>query len=97
MNEQSAQPDAFFFAHRGERGDATGALAEALAAYQPAQETHPYWSDSAPQSLLIDEVEAIWDAIAQGDDWGPLHAKVTALRRMGAAHGPAPQPAGHAA
>ncbi|WP_379923541.1 protein adenylyltransferase SelO family protein [Erythrobacter sp. R86502] len=96
MRENRAQPDAFFFAHRGARGGATGALGEALAAYQPVADTHPYWEDPAPQSLLIEEVEAIWDAIAQADDWTLLQSKVAALRRMGAAHGAAPKPAGHA-
>lgn len=95
MRETRAQPDAFFFAHRGGRGDATGALGAALSAYQPVAEMHPYWSDPEPQSMLISEVEAIWAAIDEGDDWGPLERKVAALRRMGEAHGPAPIPAGH--
>jgi hypothetical protein len=95
MRDSKAQPDAFFFDHRGGRGPATGAVAEALAGYEPVEATHPYWSDPAPQSMLIDEVEAIWAAIAENDDWAPLNAKVTALRRMGAAHGAAPIPAGH--
>lgn len=95
MRETGAQPDAFFFAHRGGRGAASGALGEPLAGYTPAPSDHPYWSDAAPQSMLIDEVEAIWAAIADRDDWAPLHAKVTALRRMGEAHGAAPLPAGH--
>lgn len=95
MRETGAQPDAFFFAHRGGRGAASGALGEALAGYTPAPSDHPYWSDAAPQSMLIDEVEAIWAAIAERDDWAPLHAKVAALRRMGEAHGAAPLPAGH--
>ncbi len=95
MREGALQPDAFFFQHRGGRGDAQGALGEALAGYQPTGEMHPYWSDPAPQSMVIEEVEAIWEAIAQGDDWAPLHAKVAALRRMGEAHGPAPVAAGH--
>ncbi|MFN7158923.1 MAG: protein adenylyltransferase SelO family protein, partial [Erythrobacter cryptus] len=90
------QPDAFFFAHRGGRG-ARGALAEALAAYEPLPGAHPYWAEPAPQSLLIEEVEAIWAAIDAADDWEPLYAKLAALRRMGEAHGPAPAPAGHAA
>ncbi|KPF65379.1 protein adenylyltransferase SelO family protein [Porphyrobacter sp. AAP60] len=101
MRDAKAQPDAFFFAHRqalgGGRGATGGALAEAFAAYQSVGDTHRYWADPAPQSLLIDEVEAIWAAIDEGDDWAPLHAKVAALRRMGKAHGPAPAPAGHAA
>ena len=95
MRESGAQPDAFFFAHRGGRGPATGALAEALAATTPVADTHPYWDDPAPQSMLIEEVEAIWDAIAQADDWAPLHAKIAAIRRMGEGHGPAPVAAGH--
>ena len=95
MRDEAAQPDAFFFRHRGGRGEPQGALGAALAGYQPVADTHDYWSDAAPQSMLIEEVEAIWDAIAQGDDWGPLRAKIAALRRMGAAHGPAPTPAGH--
>ena len=46
--------------------------------------------------MHIDEVEALWAPIAADDDWAPLTAKVTALRRMGEALGQAPQPAGHA-
>lgn len=99
MREDAAQPDAFFFRLRqslgGGRGEAQGALGAALAGYQPVEQTHPYWSDAAPQSMLIEEVEAIWEAIARNDDWAPLHTKVAALRRMGAAYGPAPTPAGH--
>jgi len=47
--------------------------------------------------MLTNEVEAIWAAIDERDDWAPLQAKVAALRRMGEAHGSAPVPAGHAA
>jgi uncharacterized protein YdiU (UPF0061 family) len=96
MREGSVPPDAFFFAHRGGRGAATGALGKALAGYQPVADTHPYWSEEAPQTMLIDEVEAIWAAIDARDDWAPLHAKIAAIRRMGEAHGLAPQPSGHA-
>lgn len=96
MREGALQPDAFFFAHRGGRGGASGALGAALAGYEPVASDHPYWADEAPQSLLIEEVEALWAAIDQSDDWAPLHAKIAALRRMGEAHGAAPEPAGHA-
>ncbi len=96
MRERKAQPDAFFFAHRSGRGAAEGTLAEALAGYHPVGDTHEYWTDPAPQSLLIEEVEAIWAAIDESDDWAPLHAKIAALRRMGEAHGAPPEPAGHA-
>jgi hypothetical protein len=38
----------------------------------------------------------IWAPIAESDDWSLLEVKIAALRRMGEAHGPRPQPAGHA-
>jgi len=57
----------------------------ALAPHAPrAGRDHPYWSGE-PCSMLIDEVEAIWAAIDQRDDWRPLHDKIAAVRRMGAA------------
>ncbi|HEV2596172.1 MAG TPA: YdiU family protein [Sphingomicrobium sp.] len=48
---------------------------------------HLYWSDRAPCSMHIDEVESIWEAIAQSDDWQPFNNKVKAIRRMGDAMG----------
>jgi uncharacterized protein YdiU (UPF0061 family) len=95
LRETKAQPDAFFFAHRSGRGAVDGTLGELLASYQPAETQHDYWADPAPQTLMIDDVEAIWAAIDESDDWAPLQAKVAALRRMGAAHGTPPVPAGH--
>ncbi len=94
MAESGEGPDAFFFRHCGGR-DAQGALGEALAAYEPVANAHPYWDDTAPQSMLIEEVEAIWAPIAESDDWSLLEAKIAALRRMGEAHGAPPRPAGH--
>lgn len=43
-----------------------------------------YWH-GAPEAMLIDEVEAIWSAIADRDDWAPLYAKIAAVRAMGEA------------
>jgi serine/tyrosine/threonine adenylyltransferase len=80
--------------HRGGRS-ATGELADALAGYPAVADEHPYWSGAAPQSMLIDEVEAIWTAISERDDWQPLHDKVAAVRAMGEALGEAPVPGGH--
>ncbi|KRA82880.1 protein adenylyltransferase SelO family protein [Altererythrobacter sp. Root672] len=96
MRGDGIGPDQFFFAHRGER-NASGALAEVLAGYPAVADDHPYWSAEAPQSMLIDEVEAIWSAIAERDDWQPLHDKVAAIRTMGDALGEPPEPAGHRA
>lgn len=60
------------------------ALAKALEGRSRPQ-THPYWSDPEPCSMHIDEVEAVWSAIAERDDWQPFNDKVAAVRRMGAA------------
>jgi len=87
--------DRFFFdAFGGTLPDAYGdewtQARIALAAYTPrATRDDPYWAGE-PCSMLIDEVEAIWSAIADRDDWAPLHAKVAAIREMGAALAAAP-------
>jgi len=91
----TATIDRLFFDWRGgRRRDGAApeteapALEAALAGYEPtAASTHAYWSDPAPCSMPIEQVEAIWSAIAEADDWAPLHAKVAAIRRMGEAHG----------
>ncbi len=94
MTARGIAPDDFFFTHRGGRR-AEGELAKALQRFEPVGENHDYWNGDGPQSMLIDEVEAIWAAIAENDDWGPLQNKVAALRRMGDAHGNLPPPRGH--
>lgn len=86
--------DRFFFEHRAGRvanpndyGELRRAFAEILSAYanpNPAQ--HTYWAETDPCSMLIDEVESIWRAIAENDDWAPLNLKTEAIRNMGAAH-----------
>jgi hypothetical protein len=37
--------------------------------------------------MLIDELEAIWSAIAERDDWAPFEAKLAAIDEMRAALG----------
>ena len=80
--------DAFFFdAFGGTLPDHYGAAWDearaTLAAYAPrAARTAGYW-DGQACSMLIEEVETIWSAIDRNDDWGPLHAKVAAIRTMG--------------
>jgi len=80
--------DRFFFDAFGgtvPEGEAFDPLRAALAGYAPRKaRAHPYWS-AAPCSMLIDEVEAIWAAIDQRDDWAPFHAKIAAIRQMGEA------------
>ena len=55
----------------------TKGAAEALA-------SEPY-SAQRPQTMLIDEGEAIWAPIAEADDWSRLTDKVAAVRSFGAA------------
>jgi uncharacterized protein YdiU (UPF0061 family) len=65
--------------------DALGPLEAALAPYRPrggARLEHPYFARSAPCTLLIDEIESIWDAIAQRDDWSPFEAKLARIEEM---------------
>ena len=90
--------DRFFFDWRGGRrrgaspadalydGDAFKPFATAIAAYEATVSLdHEYWADANPCSMLIDEVETIWSAINQRDDWSMLEDKVAAIRRMGEA------------
>ena len=59
-------------------------LARLLAGRETPQ-SHPYWSDERPCSMHIEEVEAIWSAIDEQDNWQPFIDKVKAMRRMGGA------------
>ena len=54
-----------------------------------ADRSAAYWQGE-PCSMLIEEVEAIWSAIAETDDWRPLELKVSAIRTLGAALAPHP-------
>lgn len=71
-----------------ERYHTDAELSAALTSYEPARAEalkHPYFSDAAPCTMLIDEVEDIWSHIAERDDWQPLYDKIDAIRRMGEA------------
>ncbi|URD61144.1 YdiU family protein [Sphingomonas sp. KRR8] len=88
LGKQEIGIDRFFFDLRAGRRPAgtSDALIDLL---QPrlTPQTHPYWQDDAPCSMLIDEVEAIWEPIAKADDWSEMNRKVAAIRRMGEAMG----------
>ena len=90
MRESGESPDAFFALHR-HGADAEGALAEALAGYEPVGNPLP----DAPPSLVIEEVEALWSAIDERDDWQPLHDRIAAIRALGEALGSPPVARGH--
>jgi uncharacterized protein YdiU (UPF0061 family) len=96
MIEADLAPDTFFFRHRSGRNAPLGEFGELLGQYQAiGGNAHPLWQEDGPPTLVIDEVERIWAAIAERDDWDPLADKITAIRRLGDALGEAPAPAGH--
>ena len=49
------------------------------------QPVSAYWLKPGPCSMHIEEVESIWTAIADDDDWVPLTEKINDIREMGAA------------
>jgi len=86
--------DRIFFDWRGGRdpgmeaypSEPFRALARALGGRErPDRRTHLYWTDAEPCSMHIDEVEGLWAAVAEQDDWQPIKRKVNTIRRMGEA------------
>ena len=43
---------------------------------------HPYFERAAPVSLVIEEVEALWAAIAERDDWSLFEAKLADIAQL---------------
>lgn len=95
MTESGEAPEQFFFRHRGGRAAGDDSFGQRLRGYRPAADTtDPFWRQSAPPGVLIDEVERIWSAIDKQDDWAPLHGKLSQMRELGRNLGPAPEPRG---
>ncbi len=46
---------------------------------RPERLAHPYFSGAEPEELLYDQIEALWAAIAERDDWGPFAAKLARI------------------
>ena len=96
MAEAGLSPDLFHWRHRAGRNAPEGELGDRLGTYRPAASLDdPLWQAASPVTNHIDEVERIWAAIDQQDDWSALTAHVAAIRALGAALGPAPGPTGH--
>ncbi|MCU1281674.1 MAG: hypothetical protein JWM53_5220 [bacterium] len=49
-----------------------------------------YFSAAGPTTMHIDEVERVWKAVAERDDWTPFAEKVVAVRALGRLVGPTP-------
>jgi serine/tyrosine/threonine adenylyltransferase len=43
---------------------------------------HPYFQRSTPHTMLIDEVETLWAAIAERDDWSLFEAKLAQVQHI---------------
>ena len=76
-------PSAAFYDH------ATFApLRRAMESFEPVDAERlgeAYFSRSAPCTMLIDEVEALWDPIAENDDWTLFEQQVAEIRDMSTA------------
>jgi uncharacterized protein YdiU (UPF0061 family) len=90
LRSRIVEIDSFYFDWRGGRVPKhdvyrTDEFSELRAMIEGRQRAlkHPYWADGRPCSMHIDEVEAIWSAIAENDDWGPFDTKIAAIRRFG--------------
>lgn len=71
------------------RGD-FGPLNEKICAMVPADAgrlEHDYFRGDTPCTMLIEEVEAIWDPIARDNDWTAFNAKLDAIAQMRKAYG----------
>mgnify|MGYP001765038370 CR=1 FL=1 len=92
MRAAQLSPDTFFHRHRHGSNPPESEFGALLANYAATGETPPGWHNEPPPSLLIDEVERIWAAIAERDDWVPLHDQIARIRSVGTALGTAPSP-----
>lgn len=92
LAQKSVEIDRFFFdwgkaekLDHAEEGSAEFAefhklIADRTRARPPVAD---YWQKASPCSMHIEEVEAIWTAIADGDDWSLLWNKIAEIRDMG--------------
>lgn len=64
------------------QGEAFDAFRFALMEHEPdriERLEHPMFAAREPEEMLLGEVEAIWAAIADADDWAPFQAKLDRL------------------
>lgn len=51
---------------------------------------HAYFQRTRPVTLLIEEIEALWDAVRHRDDWGPYQHQINEIRGLRGLYGPRP-------
>jgi uncharacterized protein YdiU (UPF0061 family) len=55
---------------------------KALLGHQPERPErlgHAYFHDERPASMLIEQVESLWQSIAEADDWAPFYAHMSRI------------------
>lgn len=75
-------------------GEAFTTFRALLADYEadfPERLADAYFARSEPEELLYDEIEALWAAIAERDDWSVFEAKLESIERARVAWGLTPQ------
>jgi uncharacterized protein YdiU (UPF0061 family) len=60
---------------------------ETYPAADPGRLDHPYFQRPDPETLLYDEIEALWAPIAAEDDWSLFEAKLARIGEARAAYG----------
>jgi len=87
-NRASDGPQAALYAKR-EFADVRDGLDERAPGDAAARLAHPYFQQPKPHTLLIDDVEALWAAIAERDDWSLFEQKLRQITELSEALGSA--------
>lgn len=77
--------------YTGPQFDAFKAALKNYKAARPDALSHAYFQAEHPCTMLIDEVEQIWAAIAENDDWSRFSEKLLHITQMGDALGNVPR------
>ncbi|KFC64409.1 Selenoprotein O and cysteine-containing protein [Devosia sp. LC5] len=81
----AASPSAAYYATEAFRPIAD--MLEGYAASDTLNLDHPYFARSQPRTMLIEDVEAIWTAIAEHDDWEIFARALAEIAEMRDAYG----------
>jgi serine/tyrosine/threonine adenylyltransferase len=63
-------------------------VAQGFEAFRPAARErllHPLFARAAPPTLVIDEIETLWQRIDEHDDWSAFERKILEIRELGTA------------
>lgn len=80
LDRGERSPSAEFYAHPSFHD-----VRKSLGEFEPRSDirlSHKYFSRATPCTMLVDDVEALWEPIASRDDWTAFHAKLSEIRAM---------------